>query len=123
MLQTYSKFVEFAKRPPEQQPEIAQLESEFKHAPLAGSSFLKHLVYGPAGDRPASQFAHLISATTKYLALSRSAATALAVERYRLAHKEWPSDLAAQRHTTSRKFRSTPTTANLSAIDERSMAW
>ena len=95
-LQLLTKFVELAKKPPERQsPLLAMLNSQLKDAPVAGIARAKPILNAGSSPGDSGLFSSLTMAAKRHLALCRSAATALAVERYRLAHKEWPSDLAA----------------------------
>jgi serine/threonine protein kinase len=95
VLQYFTKFVDLAKLPSEQQPALlVQLEAQSKDAPLAGTPLMERILY-PDPSRRESLVASFVYAATRHLGFVRSAATALAVERYRLVHKEWPNALAA----------------------------
>jgi serine/threonine protein kinase len=95
-LQLFTKFVELAKQPPERQsPLLAMLNSQLKDVPVAGIALAKPILNAGSSPEGPDLFSALARAAKRHLALCRSAATALAVERCRLAHKEWPSDLAA----------------------------
>jgi hypothetical protein len=88
--------VELAKQPPERQsPLLALLNSQLEDAPVAGIALAKPYLNAGSSPGDTGLFSSLTLAAKRHLARCRSAATALAVERYRLAHKEWPSDLAA----------------------------
>ena len=86
LLQDYTEFVAIARQPPEKQPPLLKrLDENSATAPLAGTPLFVALT------RTSIEAAEV----TRQLAELRCAAVALAVERYRLAHGAWPSDLAA----------------------------
>jgi hypothetical protein len=87
VLQHYTKVVKIAKLPTEERRTLLEaLDAEQKPAPLAGSPVFDGLVW---------MHVKLESQFSRHLAELRCCLTASAVERFRLAHGEWPSELAA----------------------------
>ena len=99
MLERCTQFVELAKQAPEKQSSLMQaLDERSFSAPWAKIPLAKSLLAGPFHDpkgKLKSAFAGLVEANTRHQAELRSVIAACAVERYRLAHGEWPRDLAA----------------------------
>ena len=86
LLRYYTEFLAIARQPPEKQPPLLKvLDEKSETAPLAGTPLFKAL----------TRISVEAAAVTRQLAELRCATVALAVERYRFAHGEWPRDLAA----------------------------
>jgi serine/threonine protein kinase len=87
VLRYHTRVVEIASRPTEDRPALlAALDAEFQATSPVG---------GPASvDLVFSYVVHSL-AHNAHLARLRSGVTALAAERYRLAHGDWPRDLVA----------------------------
>jgi hypothetical protein len=99
LLQHHTELVAIARQPQENwQPLLKQLDEKSATAPLARTPLFEWLIRDPFSDPKlgkVSKSSGYAAAATRHLADLRSATTALAVERYRLAHGEWPRDLAA----------------------------
>jgi hypothetical protein len=90
--------VAIANQPPERWAELLAPQDEKRSsAPLAGHPVVEAFVTNTMNPRDGkrSMASSHAAAVRLHLAELRSASTALAVERYRLARGEWPRDLAA----------------------------
>lgn len=101
MLQRCTKFLELLRQPPEMQASLVQaLDAQDFSAPWARSQLAQSLMTGPfrmqrAPDQPnRSEFADFVDSNHRWIGHLRSVITACAIERYRLAHGDWPHDLA-----------------------------
>ncbi len=101
ILQRCTAFLELSRQPPEQQASLVQnLDDRNFSAPWAQSELAQSLIAGPfrmqrsSDQSNRSDFADLVDSSGRALADFRSVITACAVERYRMAHGDWPHDLA-----------------------------
>jgi hypothetical protein len=96
LLRHFTRYVEIARLPPHEQPrQVEKWEAAAKEAPPAA----RPLLYG--GRK-------LVTASLRIQARLRSAATAVAAERYRQAHGQWPKTLSALRPALLREVPADP---------------
>lgn len=118
ILRRCTAFLELSRKPPEQQASLMQaLDERDFSAPWATTELAQSLIAGPfrmqrSPDQPnRSDFAGLVELNRCWIGDLRSAITACAIERYRLAHGDWPNDLAALVPTYLKEIPRDPTNA------------
>jgi hypothetical protein len=82
----------------EQLPLLKQNDKRLSTAPLFGTNLFKHLELEYASDpnaEPEGRARSVAAGVWRHHATLKVTSVALAVERYRLVHGEWPDDLAA----------------------------